>query len=96
MENITKQAIKLFLVFFVLTQMSNVTAQNIVYEVSNVKSNNTIIREYEDGCYLIYNDIGGAATFGYADISSVDYTEASATVPIMITMLCLATKNFSE
>ena len=81
MENITKQAIKLFLVFFVLTQMANVTAQNIVYEVSNVKSNNSIIREYKDGCYLIYNDIGGATTFGYADISSGDYTEASASVP---------------
>lgn len=84
MKKITKQTVRSFLAFFVLAQVANVCAQNIVYEVPNVRSSNSIIREYKDRCYLVYNDDNGTPTFGYVELDSSNYKEASAQVPPLV------------
>lgn len=84
MKNIIKQIVRPLVAVVLFAQVANISAQNIIYEVPSVKSDNSIIREYKEDCYLVYNDISGTPTFGLADIANATYYEASMSVPTLV------------
>lgn len=64
--------------------VSNSAAQNTIYEVQGVSSTNSIIREFKRDKYVVYNDQSGVPTFGLANMSTGQYTEASISSPLSI------------
>lgn len=67
-----------------LVQFATVPAQNIIYEIQGVKTEYSLIREYNDSYEVIFNHCSGTSSFLLADYGNLTATEVFMSDPVDI------------